>query len=343
MVLMHVTDAWTVEPAKHSVAYFRLSFVGGVASALFLFLAGLATAMSAASKGRREHSHDAGAVAARRRGWQIFVLGLAFRVQAQLLGAGPLYNIFRVDMLNTMGLAIIVASTLWQAAPRRRTRIALFACLTTVITMTTPLVRTAGWLSALPDPLEAYLRPAGPYAAFPMFPWAGFLFAGVIVGDLIDAVRGSKRRELVLQAATATMAVAGVWLAWRASFAPSIYPQADFWHSSPTLFFIRLGLVALTVPLSWLIELASEAVHSRAWLQPLATLGRSSLFVYWIHVEMVYGVLAESVKGQLPLAGSLVGTAMMSLFLYFVVLLKNRLLQRYGLPGPFRILEPVVR
>ena len=45
------------------------------------------------------------------------------------------------------------------------------------------------WLAPLPDPLEAYLRPAGGLRGVSAFPWAGFLFAGVLVGDLVDAVR----------------------------------------------------------------------------------------------------------------------------------------------------------
>ena len=34
---------------------------------------------------------------------------------------------------------------------------------------------------------------------------------------------------------------AGIGLGYAASFQPSIYPVANFWTSSPTFFFIRLG------------------------------------------------------------------------------------------------------
>ncbi len=339
MVMMHVTDSWTRDLEKHSEPYFTILFVGGIASSLFLFLAGVATAMSASSKGRREHSHAAGAAMARRRGWEIFALGLVFRVQAQVLGFAPLMNIFKVDMLNTMGLSIVAASWLWQLTPDRRTRLALFSLATAAFTMVTPIVRTVGFLAPVPDPLEAYLRPAGAFAAFPLFPWAGFLFAGVLVGDLVDAVRASTRRQFGLQAGIIVVASAGIWLAWGASFQPSIYPKAEFWHSSPTFFFIRLGVVALMVPWSWIVE----QVLRPQWLQALVTLGRSSLFVYWIHVEMVYGVIAEPLKGRLPLWGSLMATAALSLFLYGCVLLKNRLLERYELRGPAKVLGAVLR
>jgi uncharacterized membrane protein len=343
MVMTHVSDSWTRDADKHSEPYFTLLFIGGIASSLFLFLAGVATAMSATSKGRQCGSARQAAAIVRRRGWEIFVLGVIFRIQAQVLGFAPFMNVFKVDMLNTMGLSIVAASWLWPLARERRGRLIVFVATMVTITMVTPLIRAAGWPAPLPDPLEAYLRPAGPFAAFPLFPWAGFLFAGVLVGDLVDAVRQAPGRQLALQLGIATTAAIGIGLAWLASFQPSIYPQAEFWHSSPTFFFIRLGVVALTVPAAWLIETLSARVQWMEWLQPLTTLGRSSLFVYWIHVEMVYGVAAEPLKNSLPLWGSLAGTAALSLCLYGLVLVKNRLLERYELRGVFRFLAPVIR
>ena len=339
MVLAHSIDSWTHDADRHGEPFYTLFFIGGVASPLFLFLAGLASAMSAASKSRRDGYHAAGARAARRRGWEIFGLGLIFRVQAQLLGMGPLQNLLKVDMLNVMGLSIVAATYLWQAMPHRRTRVIAFSMATAAVTFSTPLIRAAAWLTPFPDAIEAYLRPAGALAAFPLFPWAGFLFAGALVGDLIDHRRTDLTRQSRLQLGVVVVATLGVWLGWRASFAPALFPAASFWHDSPTFFFIRLGLCALTVPGAFVVErLVRPAV-----LMPVVTLGRSSLFVYWIHVEMVYGVIAEPIKQHLPIATVVMGTTMLTLFLYLLVVLKNRLLDRYELRGPFKILAPVIR
>jgi uncharacterized membrane protein len=339
MVLAHVTDSWTGDADRASQPFYVVVFIAGIASPLFLFLAGVATAMSAASKARREGGHAIGARMARRRGWEIFVLGLVFRLQAQLLGMGPLTNMLKVDMLNIMGLSMVAASYLWQTSERARTRVAVFALVAGGTAMLTPIVRDAAWLAVLPDPLEAYLRPAGPYAAFTIFPWAAFLFAGVIVGDLVDALRQAPARQVLLQNGLAIAGGAGVTLAWFASFQPSIYESSSFWHDSPTFFFIRLGLVTLLVPLSWVLE---QLLPARV-MQPLATMGRSSLFVYWIHIEMVYGVIAEPIKRTMPLWMSLAGTALLSLVLYGIVRWKNDLLGRHELRGPWRVLAPVVR
>jgi uncharacterized membrane protein len=339
MVLAHITDSWTAATDRNSRTYFTLLFIGGVASPLFLFLAGLATAMSAASKARGGGDVRIGAAAARARGWEIFLLGLLFRVQSHLLGWGPLQNLFKVDMLNIMGLSIVAASYVWQAGARRQTRVLAFAALTAATTLATPLVRATPWLEMLPDPIEAYLRPAGPYAAFPLFPWAGFLFAGVLCGEFVDAVRVMQRRELFLQAGLSGVGGALIGAGWMASFQPALFPTASFWHDSPTLFCIRLGCVLLTVPTAWVITRTTPELLTR----PLVTMGRSSLFVYWIHVEMVYGVVAEPLKQRLPLWAMLTATATMCVFLYALVIVKNKLLDRRQLRGPARVFAAVLR
>jgi uncharacterized membrane protein len=340
MVLAHVADSWTREADRHAQAYYALIFVAGLASPLFLCLAGLATALSAASRARRAGSHEAGARAARRRGWEILALGFVFRMQAQILGWGPLANLLRVDMLNIMGLCMVASSALWQAVPRRVHRMTWFGAVAVAVAMVTPLVRTASWPGWLPDPVEAYLRPAGAYSAFPLFPWAGFLFAGVVLGDAMDGTRGAPRvRQHLLQVGLAAAGVAGVVLGWLASFRPALYPGASFWHDSPTFFFIRLGCSVAALPATFAI---ARGLGPRP-LQPLVLLGQSSLFVYWIHIEMVYGVIAEPLKRALPLWSALVGTALLTLVLYLVVLAKNRWLQAHPLAGRWRVLAPVVR
>jgi hypothetical protein len=56
--------------------------------------------------------------------------------------------------------------------------------------------------------------------------------------------------------------------------------------------------------------------------------GRSSLFVYWIHVEMVYGFVSRPLHRSLSLGGSLVACAAFAGFLYGLVVLKNRFVTR---------------
>lgn len=349
MVLAHVNDAWTREADRQGGLYMQTVFVAGLAAPLFLFLAGLSLSM-AASMRAAALGHAGAAHLALKRGAQVFALAFLFRLQSQLLGWGALSNFLKVDILNVMGLAMIAAALIWRASESRAARMVLFALATTAVTMATPLVREAGVLAVLPDPIEAYIRPLPGRTNFALFPWAGFLLAGAIVGEAVHAAR-TRPRERLLQLTLLAAGVAGIVLGYAASFQPSIYPVANFWTSSPTFFFIRLGICTAVAPIARGIDLFHVFMRTRfphifSMDTPgrvTATLGRSSLFVYWIHVEMVYGVLGRPFRRALPLDASLTATIVLCLILYGIVRWKDRLMAGVKLTGPFRIFAPVLK
>jgi uncharacterized membrane protein len=350
MVGAHVTDAWTRPDDRQGPLYAITIFVAGLAAPLFLFLAGLTISMAASARAGSV-GHAAAAAMARLRGVQVFALAFLFRLQSQLLGWGALSNFLKVDILNIMGLAMIAAALLWGLSAHRNVRIALFAIATTAIAMGTPPVREWGLLAALPAPIEAYIRPLPGRTNFALFPWAGFLLGGAIAGELVRAAQ-SERGERRMQAGFLTAGAAGIALGYAASFQPSIYAVANFWTSSPAFFFIRLGICAAMVPLAWGVD-RLHAFARRRWSdrfrQPdvpgrvVSTLGRSSLFVYWIHVEMVYGGLAKPIKRMLPLELALVATVSLCVLLYAITRWKDRQVKDLELTGAWRIAAPILK
>lgn len=370
MVAAHVTDAWTRVEDRQRDLYGYTVIIAGLAGPLFLFLAGLTLSMAASARAASV-GHRAAARMACLRGLQIFALAFLFRLQAQLLGWGPLVNLLKVDILNIMGLAMLAAAGLWSLSSHRAVRIALFSLATAALAMSTPLVREAGWLAMLPDAMEAYVRPLAGRTNFALFPWAGFLLGGAIAGELIQAAQ-TDRAQRRLQPVLFIAGIAGVAIAYALSFQPSIYPTANFWTSSPTFFFMRLGLNTALVPTAWAID-RFHVFARRRWAtlctEPdmpgrrprlgfrlrqgygghvgaqgvITTLGRSSLFVYWIHVEMAYGAIALPLRRAMPLEFSLLGTVLLCALLYAIVRWKDRKMTGVEWKGPLRILSPVLR
>jgi uncharacterized membrane protein len=349
MVMAHVTDAWTRPEDRDRTLYMYTVFVAGMAAPLFLFLAGLTLSMAASARASTA-GHAAAAATARWRGLQIFALAFLFRLQSQLLGWGALSNFLKVDILNVMGVTMTAAAILWSLSDRRGVRLMLFAAATALVAMTTPLVREAGWLSLLPDPIEAYIRPLPGRTNFALFPWSAFVLAGAIAGELVFAAR-TDLQERRLQTGLLLTGLGAAVVAYGTSFLPSIYPVANFWTSSPTFFFLRLGICTAMLPVARAIDAFHGLVRARfvdrlpdgAPGVVVTTLGRSSLFVYWIHVEMAYGGIAKPIKRALPLEVSLVATVALLALLYAIVKWKDRKMQEVQLRGPYRILAPVLK
>jgi hypothetical protein len=102
---------------------------------------------------------------------------------------------------------------------------------------------------------------------------------------------------------------------------PSIYRDSSFWTTSPTYFAIRAGAMMTTLSLMYAIDrMASGGRIASA----LVCLGRSSLFVYWIHVELVYGYASWPIHRRLPLAGTVAAYVAFTAAIYAAVLLRDR-------------------
>ncbi len=317
MIEAHTLDSWTRLADRGEPGYRWSVVLGGFGAPIFLFLAGLSLALAAG--GRERKGVGAREIAARavRRG--LFVLGLAFlfRLQSWLISGGVFPGVlFKVDILNIMGVSMVAAAILWGLGRGRLTRAVLLGSAAVLVAMLTPLVRGSPLLAWLPDQVEWYLRPDPGRTTFTIFPWAGFLLAGGAIGlwlDMVRTPREERRLNIVLAILGPAVAAGG----YAASFLPPLYPSTSFWTSSPTFFFLRLGILVAAVPAAYLWNRRAPA------RTPLQEFGRASLFVYWIHVEMVYGVLSTPLHRRLPFEQAVVAFAVFSLLLFALVKLKG--------------------
>lgn len=312
MIQAHVIDSWTRLADRRSRAFGEALILGGFGAPLFLFLAGVAVAMSAGAKARRTGDTPAAIRAVQRRGLEIFLLAFLFRVQSFVLSRAPAWAMLKVDILNIMGPSIVVAATVWGLFRTVRARIIAFAVATVAIVWVTPVVRQAAGLAVLSDWLEGYLRPIPNLTNFTLFPWMAFVTAGALTGVLLDAARSQEAdRRLNLSLGVAGLLLA--FAAYQASFLPALGVQSSFWTTSASFFFIRLGLIVAALSLAYLWE--QRPGGGRRW-SPLQLLGRSSLFIYWIHVELVYGLISLPLHGAFSLRGAWIG-----LFLFTLLML----------------------
>ena len=292
MFQTHCYDAWLAPAARQGAFYRGSQLVGTLPAPLFLFLAGVSLALVV---DRLEEKGVAGAAIASttaRRGLEIFLLGLAFRVQEFLLGWGwaPWTDLLRVDILNTIGLSLVAASVVPLAARGRARQIFLAAGLALAVALVTPPLWTTWKPDFLPWWLASYLNGGHtdydpkPWL-FPLFPWVGFAFAGVAVGLVMtEALRRGRAGAAQWLIGGAGVALGLLGLALDA-LPVQMFSVYDFWHTSPNFFLVRVGvlLVILSLVYGWC------RVKPGRWWSPVEQLGKTSLLVYWVHIEFVYG------------------------------------------------------
>jgi hypothetical protein len=273
-----------------------------------------------------------------KRGWQIFGLAFLFRLQAFLLSPGStVKGIFKADILNIMGPSIAVAAWLWGRISSPRWRLVVFAGLACAFTYVTPLVRQAQWLARLPDPIEWYIRPLPRMSVFTLFPWVGYVCAGAVAGELLNTTANPAREWRMNQwffCAGAALVLGG----YGASFLPSLYPEgySNFWTSSPTYYFMKIGIMLMLMAVIYLyIQRPFAAVPPNTQWSPMLEFGRSSLFVYWIHVELAYGIFSYPLHKRLTVEQSFMAFVIFTGLIFGATLLKTRLVARRKAEPPF--------
>jgi uncharacterized membrane protein len=324
MIQAHLLDSWTRLDERGSWPFEWAMLVAGLGAPMFLFLAGASVALSASSKLRRTGDTRAAARAVIERGGWIFFLAFVFRVQAWILGWGPPRTLLKVDILNIMGPSIAASAALWGALGSTRARCVGWGLAAVGIALLTPIVRATPILDGLPDPLEAYLRPIPGLSNFLLFPWAGFLFAGAIVGALLDETRTSRAESRLMAWLFAGGSVLAVG-AYGASFLPTPYAHSEFWSSSPAYFLLRTGILVVLIPATY----AWDTIVVRGSWSPIQQLGRTSLFIYWIHVEMVYGLISLGIHKSLTFQQASLAYVAFAGFMLLCSLAKDRAVRRF--------------
>jgi len=218
----------------------------------------------------------------RRSGWILF-LAYAFRFEqaAVWYPYSQWDQIWKVDILNCLALSSIAVGLIGVLS-RDRTRLALImggsAAAIVLVTPWVFLLRGGLWM--------AYLNGAGHPNYFMFFSWGAFAFAGAATGSLLleARARGREERFMLLAGGAGVLAFA---LGFEINKYPVAYGFFDYSLTSPQYFLVRLGymLMFLYAAYRW-----STRRTANRW-SPLIVFGQTSLLVYWVHIEFVYGRL----------------------------------------------------
>ena len=341
MFQTHCYDAWLGGHARQS-SFFMWSQVGGTLPApIFLFLAGVSLALVINKLRQKNLTPNQIARTTIQRGAEILVFGFLFRLQefAIAWGWAPWSDLLRVDVLNSIGISLMLLGSMAWAVLALANRLHVTAArlplalagtatgVTLAISLLTPPLWTTWRPAWLPWPIESYIDGVHNFAQpqatlFPIFPWTGFAFAGLAMGFLLFSDWARQRQVLTL----VSTGVAGILFVYAARWIdarPSqIYAVYDYWHTSPQFFLLRVGLLLITLSLAYLW---CRWGAGQWGFSPLIQLGQTSLLVYWVHLEFVYGRFSILPKRVLDIRTASVGLLTIFLAMLLLSWLRTRL------------------
>jgi len=334
MFQSHCYSSWLAPGVRKSSFYAWSQLFGTLPAPLFIFLSGISLAL--VTEKLREKGAGRGAIAKKTilRGAEIFGLGILFRIQEFVLGypISPWTDLLRVDVLNILGVSMILMAVLcWMTSfkvgaassasePVTRTqqlakwrKYAMLGALAAaaLVALVTPEVWTTHRPNWLPWAVESYFdgvhifgRPQ-PWL-FPIFPWVAFAFTGLAAGFFLlsDFAKRKETSAFVVLGSTGTLAcaLAAVFDAGPMRlYDPAIY---DYWHTSPSFFLMRCGILLMILFLAYAW---CRWGFAQRGFSPIIQLGQTSLLVYWVHIEFVYGRLSILPKGRCGIAAATTG------------------------------------
>lgn len=275
MVQGHTLDAVLSSAARSGSVHAGWTWLRGLTAVAFLFVAGVSFHLSTTRR-FDAHRRDAHAVGHRlRRAGMLVLIGYALHLPLAAAWGGvagdvatALRQFAAVDILQCIGVSLALLEALVCVCPSRRVFLVACACVGTALLLGASVTRAlvpAGTLAPFVD----YVTPLGG-SVFPLLPWAGHLFLGVVVGACMDVPLARGRAARLAGVGVALLALAT--LARASGAAPIVVDHVG-----------RLAWVTLAAsPLA----LADAVLRTPAWVRCLAG---ETLFVYVTHVLFVYG------------------------------------------------------
>ena len=286
MINGHTLDVLMVDELRQGAFFERYTWARGLVSVAFLTVAGLAFHLATLARFDAHRASPAEVRKRFRRAGILLLLGYSLRIPGDALfgdaaaASEAWAYFFTCGVLQCIGVALFLLE-LATVLARKPRHVAIFAA-----TAAAFFIGVAPFLHHLPvegtwRPLTGYLTHADG-SLFPLFPWAGYMFAGCVLGFVTLPEGGVTPLRVAIPRLVGAALVTG--LLWQGLELLGPIGPADAHHATHPAFAVQklaavvaivLGLAVVTAPIRSLPKL-------------LRILSAETLFVYVFHLWVLY-------------------------------------------------------
>jgi uncharacterized membrane protein len=337
MIRGHVMDAFLAPDLRQSQAFGFWQMLGAYTAPAFLFLAGLSVGLSYAKIDQMEVAFGRRLWLSTRRGLEILGIAYLFRLEEflQWVPYSKWRDLLRFDILNNIGISLILVGLLFAIIKNNRLRYWALALTTVVVALSSPAIWTSSAVNSLPWFFRNFFTSAVEFGHFPIFPYFVFVPAGAAIGLLTRRFRGDKLKLILLHygliAAGMLLMLGGIWAAVSIPHSPGWI----LFYNSPEYSFIRIGMQAVILAGCFFLCLLFKP-ESFSFMR---LMGRHSLMIYWVHISLIYGRLTSGLQRNLDwpqVIAALILTVALMVLLAWTVENWARVRPRLPFPAPVR-------
>ena len=314
MVEGHAFTALLGMPLRTAAWFQRHTYVHGFTAPMFFFSSGLAFGVATF---RKWHAHLVWGTAVKTRfaryAWLLFIgyllhlPGLSLPRLWRSHSEAAWFEFTRVDALHHIAVVLAFLQLLVALTRKKAIFVTLVAIFGALSVFSGPWAWRQPFNPDLPLWLSAYLN-VHTGSIFPIVPWSGFIFVGVLIARWIchgpDSTPDARRGAWLLLPAVAAL----VFTHFVGQRGYELFGPHDFWKTSPIFFLTRVAYVQGLLSLLCLADLRSARAErspaeqgrspkgrlAERFALGLRVIGQQTLVIYIVHLLLLYGFPAFS-------------------------------------------------
>jgi uncharacterized membrane protein len=292
MIEVHVFNSMLIPSIKQTGWFSVLNFINGLVAPSFLFVSGIAFVLSSRSKLDEQRKFGKAFWKRLQRIGLVFIAGyslhlpvLSMRKMIYEIPYEKVLGFYNVDVLQCIATGLLLLLIIRLAIKNDRLYHFVILTMVIIIIAISPLMWSVDFGNYLPIPLANYFNQKhGSF--FPLFPWLGFMFSGVVIMNIFLEFREKGLEEFFVKR---MMIISLIVILLSHLLLSDLFPQViRSIRPNPIFFVERLAYVCLIFSLCFYFLRKKEISKSL-----ILDVSRESLLVYWLHLTLLFGVAIQ--------------------------------------------------